>query len=224
MPVAPRRAGAGRTLPVSAPEQAHPCAEAAGSPRCRRASSTTQYARARAGDGRYLLSNAKDQTAKLWDLRRMRNAAQHARLPPARLHNFEWDYRCGAPLRAPPRTRGLAAPHSARRGAAGSGAARPGRPRLAGPATPGQTPRRARAGGWTTRRAATWSGTRTTAACRRFAGTASRRRSSARTSRRSRPPRSATCTRAPPTAPCASGARPARAAAPLAFAATTPCP
>ncbi len=75
---------------------------------------------ARAGDGRYLLSNAKDQTAKLWDLRRMRNAAQHARLPPARLHNFEWDYRCGRPSparpAAPPRPGSAACPGAARPG------------------------------------------------------------------------------------------------------------
>lgn len=51
-----------------------------------------------AGDGRHLLSNAKDQTAKLWDLRRMLSAAQHARLPPARTPNFEWDYRCAHAL------------------------------------------------------------------------------------------------------------------------------
>lgn len=47
-----------------------------------------------AGDGRHLLSNGKDQTAKLWDLRKMLSAAQHARLPVARVPNFEWDYRC----------------------------------------------------------------------------------------------------------------------------------
>ena len=94
-------------------------------------------ARARAGDGRYLLSNAKDQTAKLWDLRRMRNAAQHARLPPARLHNLEWDYRCAPlprpppppPLRAPPRPRGPAAPPVRMRRAR---ACPPGRPSDAG--------------------------------------------------------------------------------------------
>ena len=50
-----------------------------------------------AGDGRHLLSNGKDQTAKLWDLRKMLSAAQHARLPATRVPNFEWDYR-----RAPP--------------------------------------------------------------------------------------------------------------------------
>ena len=46
-----------------------------------------------AGDGRHVLSNAKDQTAKLWDLRKMLSASQHARMPPARIPNFEWDYR-----------------------------------------------------------------------------------------------------------------------------------
>ena len=51
-----------------------------------------------AGDGRHLLSNGKDQAAKLWDLRKMLSAAQHARLPHARVPNFEWDYRCGRPL------------------------------------------------------------------------------------------------------------------------------
>lgn len=44
------------------------------------------------GDGNYLVSNAKDQCAKLWDLRCMRNPEQQRQLPrvPSRFH---WDYR-----------------------------------------------------------------------------------------------------------------------------------
>lgn len=35
------------------------------------------------GDGRYLISNGKDQTTKLWDIRRMTsNASQYAHIPP----------------------------------------------------------------------------------------------------------------------------------------------
>ncbi|KAK1437258.1 hypothetical protein QVD17_03047 [Tagetes erecta] len=40
-------------------------------------------------DGRYLISNGKDQTIKLWDIRKMSSNA--ARTP--RFRNFEWDYR-----------------------------------------------------------------------------------------------------------------------------------
>lgn len=44
------------------------------------------------GDGNYLVSNAKDQCAKLWDMRCMRNPEQQRQLPrvPSRFH---WDYR-----------------------------------------------------------------------------------------------------------------------------------
>ncbi|KXZ51403.1 hypothetical protein GPECTOR_12g365 [Gonium pectorale] len=51
------------------------------------------------GDGRHVLSNAKDQTAKLWDIRSMRTGgslrdpAAAARLPSAGVPRFNWDYR-----------------------------------------------------------------------------------------------------------------------------------
>ncbi len=48
------------------------------------------------GDGRYVLSNAKDQTAKLWDVRRMTSwqdtIKMHRR--DLKLPNLQWDYRC----------------------------------------------------------------------------------------------------------------------------------
>jgi DDB1- and CUL4-associated factor 11 len=43
-------------------------------------------------DGYYFLSNAKDQTAKLWDLRKCFSATQHDRLPYFRKPHH-WDYR-----------------------------------------------------------------------------------------------------------------------------------
>ncbi|PNH08963.1 LEC14B protein [Tetrabaena socialis] len=51
------------------------------------------------GDGRYVLSNAKDQTAKLWDIRMtlaggsLRDASSAARLPTQHIPQFNWDYR-----------------------------------------------------------------------------------------------------------------------------------
>ena len=41
----------------------------------------------------YIVSNSKDQTAKLWDLRALTSPAVHAARPPLR-RRFEWDYRC----------------------------------------------------------------------------------------------------------------------------------
>ncbi|XP_022992516.1 LEC14B protein [Cucurbita maxima] len=41
------------------------------------------------GDGRYLISNGKDQTIKLWDIRKMSNNATHYNRP----RNYDWDYR-----------------------------------------------------------------------------------------------------------------------------------
>ncbi|XP_015578237.1 LEC14B protein [Ricinus communis] len=41
------------------------------------------------GDGRYLISNGKDQTIKLWDIRKMASNATCN----AGLRNYEWDYR-----------------------------------------------------------------------------------------------------------------------------------
>ncbi|XP_078440984.1 transducin family protein / WD-40 repeat family protein [Wolffia australiana] len=40
------------------------------------------------GDGRYLITNGKDQTTKLWDIRRMTSTASCARP-----RTFDWDYR-----------------------------------------------------------------------------------------------------------------------------------
>lgn len=44
------------------------------------------------GDGRYVLSNGKDQTMKLWDLRKMMSTEQSARLDPGRFTS-QFDYR-----------------------------------------------------------------------------------------------------------------------------------
>ncbi|KAF3334570.1 LEC14B protein-like protein [Carex littledalei] len=41
------------------------------------------------GDGRYLISNGKDQTIKLWDIRKMSSSVKFS-IPRA----YEWDYRC----------------------------------------------------------------------------------------------------------------------------------
>ncbi|XP_062022977.1 LEC14B protein [Rosa rugosa] len=43
------------------------------------------------GDGRYFISNSKDQSIKLWDIRKMSSSATAARNPGPRHH--EWDYR-----------------------------------------------------------------------------------------------------------------------------------
>ena len=48
------------------------------------------------GDGRYILSNAKDQTLKLWDLRMAMSATRFAELDPTsvtRNRDYEYDYR-----------------------------------------------------------------------------------------------------------------------------------
>ncbi|KAL8208284.1 hypothetical protein R6Q57_007696 [Mikania cordata] len=41
------------------------------------------------GDGRYLISNGKDQVIKLWDIRKMSSNTDGVKLP----KHFEWDYR-----------------------------------------------------------------------------------------------------------------------------------
>eukprot|EP00698_Gefionella_okellyi_P011940 TRINITY_DN3189_c0_g1_i1.p1 TRINITY_DN3189_c0_g1~~TRINITY_DN3189_c0_g1_i1.p1 ORF type:complete len:367 (+),score=58.23 TRINITY_DN3189_c0_g1_i1:93-1193(+) len=43
------------------------------------------------GDGRYLISNSKDQSMKLWDLRMMMDPSHARAVPPTRRHR--WDYR-----------------------------------------------------------------------------------------------------------------------------------
>ena len=44
------------------------------------------------GDGVYILSNSKDQTAKLWDLRSMMSSEKFESLPPVP-PRAQWDYR-----------------------------------------------------------------------------------------------------------------------------------
>lgn len=48
------------------------------------------------GDGRYLISNAKDQTIKLWDTRKAAALAEHDRRPRNDYPRFNWDYRWDA--------------------------------------------------------------------------------------------------------------------------------
>lgn len=55
------------------------------------------------GDGRYLISNGKDQTLKLWDIRRM---SSNATCNPG-FRNYEWDYRW---MNYPPQARNLKHP------------------------------------------------------------------------------------------------------------------
>ncbi|GJP40494.1 hypothetical protein CLOM_g171 [Closterium sp. NIES-68] len=45
------------------------------------------------GDGRCFLTNGKDQTMKLWDIRVMMDAAAYEDLPAPRIPIFQWDYR-----------------------------------------------------------------------------------------------------------------------------------
>ena len=44
------------------------------------------------GDGRYVLSNGKDQTMKLWDLRKMMSTTEASKLTPSR-YTTSFDYR-----------------------------------------------------------------------------------------------------------------------------------
>lgn len=46
------------------------------------------------GDGRYVLSNGKDQMMKLWDLRKMTSTEDASKLDPGR-YTIEFDYRFG---------------------------------------------------------------------------------------------------------------------------------
>ncbi|CAI5959549.1 unnamed protein product [Closterium sp. NIES-64] len=45
------------------------------------------------GDARCFLTNGKDQTMKLWDIRVMMDHADYEDLPPPRIPFFQWDYR-----------------------------------------------------------------------------------------------------------------------------------
>ncbi|KAJ1972104.1 hypothetical protein H4R35_004863 [Dimargaris xerosporica] len=53
------------------------------------------------GDGRYCISNAKDQTIKLWDIRRMHSIAEVGDRDPAFGLTTQWDYRFHAYPRIP---------------------------------------------------------------------------------------------------------------------------
>ncbi|CAK7332909.1 unnamed protein product [Dovyalis caffra] len=55
------------------------------------------------GDGRYFISNGKDQTTKLWDIRKMSSNAKDTQ----RLRNSDWDYRW---MEYPPRAKTLTHP------------------------------------------------------------------------------------------------------------------
>jgi WD repeat-containing protein 23 len=55
------------------------------------------------GDGRYFISNGKDQTIKLWDIRKM---SSNANCNPG-FRNYEWDYRW---MDYPPQARGIKHP------------------------------------------------------------------------------------------------------------------
>eukprot|EP00899_Mesostigma_viride_P015416 jgi/Mesvir1/23876/Mv10669-RA.1 len=45
------------------------------------------------GDGYYVISNSKDQSIKLWDIRKMMDSDAYEKMPPVKLHDFHWDYR-----------------------------------------------------------------------------------------------------------------------------------
>ncbi|KZT55525.1 WD40 repeat-like protein [Calocera cornea HHB12733] len=48
------------------------------------------------GDGRYVISNGKDQGLRLWDLRKMRSSQEFEAMPRAHYGIPDWDYRSGA--------------------------------------------------------------------------------------------------------------------------------
>ncbi|KZO96027.1 WD40 repeat-like protein [Calocera viscosa TUFC12733] len=48
------------------------------------------------GDGRYVISNGKDQGLRLWDLRKMRSSQEFEAMPRAHYGIPNWDYRSGA--------------------------------------------------------------------------------------------------------------------------------
>lgn len=45
------------------------------------------------GDGRHLISNSKDQTIKLWDIRKMKSEDDSCKQAQPCLPHFNWDYR-----------------------------------------------------------------------------------------------------------------------------------
>lgn len=46
------------------------------------------------GDGRYLISNGKDQALRLWDLRKMRSSAEYDKVKDDYYGIPNFDYRC----------------------------------------------------------------------------------------------------------------------------------
>lgn len=79
-----------RTMPASYDRSQRKLLNAAGYLTGHHAGITSLDAR---GDGRYVLSNSKDQTVKLWDLRMMASHAEAARMPAPDRDGSEWDYR-----------------------------------------------------------------------------------------------------------------------------------
>jgi len=53
------------------------------------------------GDGRYIISNGKDQALRLWDLRRMRSSEEFDEIGQNRYHIGGYDYRCVRPPFSP---------------------------------------------------------------------------------------------------------------------------
>lgn len=53
------------------------------------------------GDGRYCISNGKDQSTKLWDLRMMVSSQDFERMPRAHYGLRQWDYRSMCVFRFP---------------------------------------------------------------------------------------------------------------------------
>ncbi|XP_024522032.1 LEC14B protein [Selaginella moellendorffii] len=58
------------------------------------------------GDGRHFISNSKDQSIKLWDIRTMSGGSKKS-FERAQVPRIRWDYRC---MRVPPRLRTVAHP------------------------------------------------------------------------------------------------------------------
>lgn len=56
------------------------------------------------GDGRYVVSNGKDQSARLWDLRKMRSSAEFDKIEGKRYGANGFDYRFESSVSHPKRT------------------------------------------------------------------------------------------------------------------------